>query len=68
MSAQRRTIESSDRPGLLAGMRAKNNGRYNGSGRHGKRRPKIFEPLDREFNLPRPLRDCGNRKVRDVLR
>jgi site-specific DNA-methyltransferase (adenine-specific) len=32
-------------------MRTKNNGRYNGNGRHWKTPPEIFETLDREFNF-----------------
>ncbi len=49
--AARRTIDASDRPALLGGMRAKNNGRYNGNGRHWETPPEIFEPLDRELNF-----------------
>ena len=47
----RRTIEASDNPALLGGVRAKNNGRYNGNGRHWQTPPEIFEPLNDEFRF-----------------
>lgn len=46
-----RTIAASDNSALLGGMRAKNNGRYNGNGRHWETPPEIFEPLHREFDF-----------------
>jgi site-specific DNA-methyltransferase (adenine-specific) len=49
--AERRTIDSSDNPAVLGGMRAKNNGRYNGTGREWRTPPEIFEPLHAEFNF-----------------
>jgi hypothetical protein len=47
----RRTIASSDNPAVLGGVRAKNNGRYNGNGRHWETPPEIFGPLDQEFSF-----------------
>jgi site-specific DNA-methyltransferase (adenine-specific) len=44
-----RTINSSNNPAVLGGMRAKNNGRYNGNGRHWETPPEIFDPLNDEF-------------------
>lgn len=46
-----RTIGASDNPALLAGARAKNNGRYNGNGRHWATPPEVFGPLDAEFGF-----------------
>lgn len=51
MSAQRKTIDASDNPAVLGGMKAKNNGRYNGNGRHWATPPEVFEPLHREFSF-----------------
>jgi len=45
----RRTISASDNPALLGGVRAKNNGRYNGNGRHWATPPEVFDPLNKEF-------------------
>jgi len=47
----RRTIEASENPAVLTAMRTKNNGRYNGNGRHWATPPEIFRPLDEEFNF-----------------
>lgn len=47
----RRTIASSDNPALLGGVRAKNNGRYNGNGRHWATPPEVFDPLEQEFRF-----------------
>lgn len=47
----RRTIGASDNKALLGGVKAKNNGRYNGDGRHWATPPEIFNPLHREFNF-----------------
>lgn len=51
MKPARRTIESSDNPAVLGGMRAKNNGRYNGNGREWATPPEIFGPLHAEFDF-----------------
>jgi phage N-6-adenine-methyltransferase len=45
----RRTIGASDNPSVLGGMKAKNNGRYNGNGRHWSTPPEVFNPLNTEF-------------------
>lgn len=47
----RRTISASDNPAVLNGAKAKNNGRYNGNGRHWATPPEIFAPLNAEFNF-----------------
>ena len=49
--SMRRTIDSSDNPAVLGGVRAKNNGRYNGNGRHWETPPEIFDPLEDEFRF-----------------
>lgn len=46
---KRRTIGASDNAAVLGGMKAKNNGRYNGNGRHWATPPEIFDPLHAEF-------------------
>lgn len=47
----RRTIGASDNPALLGGVRAKNNGRYNGNGREWATPPEVFDPLHAEFGF-----------------
>lgn len=47
----RRTIGASDNPAVLGGVRAKNNGRYNGDGRHWQTPPEVFDPLHEEFGF-----------------
>lgn len=47
----RRTIDSSDNPAVLGGVRAKNNGRYNGNGREWETPPELFAKLDSEFHF-----------------
>ena len=49
--SDRRTIEASDNPAVLGGVRAKNNGRYNGNGRHWGTPPEVFDPLHAEFDF-----------------
>lgn len=49
--SDRRTIAATDNPAVLGGMRAKNNGRYNGNGRHWATPPEVFIPLDEEFKF-----------------
>jgi site-specific DNA-methyltransferase (adenine-specific) len=58
--AKRRTIDSSDRPAVLGGMKAKNNGRYNGNGRHWETPSEVFDPLHREFRFT--LDPCATAK------
>lgn len=45
----RATIDGSQRPAVVGGMRARNNGRYNGNGRHWETPPEVFGPLNEEF-------------------
>ena len=47
----RRTIGASDNLAVLGGVRAKNNGRYNGNGRHWETPPEVFIPLNEEFDF-----------------
>lgn len=47
----RRTIDASDNPAVLGGVRAKNNGRYNGNGREWATPPEVFDPLHAEFGF-----------------
>lgn len=51
MAEARRTISASDNAAVLGGMRAKNNGRYNGNGRHWETPPELFAALDAEFSF-----------------
>lgn len=51
MALVRRTIGASDNPAVLGGMRAKNNGRYNGNGREWRTPPELFNDLDLEFDF-----------------
>lgn len=47
----RRTIDATDNAAVLGGARAKNNGRYNGNGRHWATPPEVFDPLHAEFKF-----------------
>ena len=47
----KRTIAGSENAAVLGGMRAKNNGRYNGNGRHWETPPEVFDPLEKEFRF-----------------
>lgn len=49
--SDRQTIDASSNAAVLAGARAKNNGRYNGNGRHWATPPEVFDPLHREFDF-----------------
>jgi site-specific DNA-methyltransferase (adenine-specific) len=49
MGAARRTIEASDNAAVVGGMKTRNNGRYNGNGRHWATPPEVFDPLHAEF-------------------
>lgn len=51
MTAMRRTIDASANVAVLKGTKAKNNGRYNGNGRHWETPPEVFDPLEREFGF-----------------
>ena len=48
---RRRTISGSDNRAVLGGMKARNNGRYNGNGREWQTPPEIFAPLEQEFGF-----------------
>jgi site-specific DNA-methyltransferase (adenine-specific) len=61
MKAARRTIASSENPAVLGGMKAKNNGRYNGNGRHWETPPEVFGPLHDEFKFT--LDPCATDKT-----
>lgn len=61
----RRTIASSEDPALLGGVKAKNNGRYNGNGRHWATPPEVFDPLHVEFDFTLdPCATLGTAKCR----
>lgn len=62
----RKTIDGSDLPALLGGMKAKNNGRYNGNGRHWATPPEVFGPLDAEFDFT--LDPCASVETAKCLR
>lgn len=47
----RTTIARSENPAVIAGMRTRNNGRYNGNGREWATPPEVFAPLDAEFGF-----------------
>lgn len=51
MTQARATIGASANPAVLGGMKAKNNGRYNGNGRDWETPPELFAALDAEFNF-----------------
>ena len=66
MSAARKTIDASENEALLGGMAAKNNGRYNGNGRHWATPPEVFGPLDAEFGFT--LDPCATSESAKCLR
>lgn len=47
----RKTIGASESRAVVGSMRTKNNGRYNGNGRHWETPPEVFRPLDAEFRF-----------------
>lgn len=47
----RRTIAGTSNAAVLAGASARNNGRYNGNGRHWATPPEVFDPLHAEFSF-----------------
>lgn len=62
--SNRKTIAASDNPAVLGGMRAKNNGRYNGNGREWATPPEVFNPLHAEFGFTLdPCATAANAKV-----
>jgi len=50
-STTRRTIDASNNAAVVKGMRAKNNGRYNGNGREWATPPELFAKLHAEFRF-----------------
>ncbi len=49
--SERRTLGASRNRAVLAGVRAKNNGRYNGNGREWRTPPELFMSLNNEFRF-----------------
>lgn len=46
---KRRTIAATGNASVVKAAKARNNGRYNGNGRHWETPPEVFEPLHEEF-------------------
>ncbi len=51
ITTARATIDGTDNPAVLGGARARNNGRYNGNGRHWATPSEVFDPLNAEFGF-----------------
>lgn len=66
MKPARKTIGASENAAVLGGMAAKNNGRYNGNGRHWATPPEVFDPLHAEFNFT--LDPCATTETAKVPR
>jgi phage N-6-adenine-methyltransferase len=47
----RRTIEATESPAVVGAAKTRNNGRYNGNGRHWATPPEVFDPLHAEFQF-----------------
>jgi phage N-6-adenine-methyltransferase len=47
----RRTIAATDNPAVLGAAKTRNNGRYNGNGRHWETPPEVFAPLNERFHF-----------------
>lgn len=47
----RRTVGGSSNPAVVSAAKTRNNGRYNGNGRHWGTPPEVFDPLNAEFNF-----------------
>lgn len=62
----RRTIDASDKPAVLGMAATRNNGRYNGNGRHWATPPEIFDPLHAEFDFT--LDPCATAETAKVPR
>lgn len=63
---RRATIDASVNAAVLGGMKAKNNGRYNGNGRHWATPPEVFVPLNAEFDFT--LDPCATAETAKCLR
>lgn len=50
-ASERRTINGSKIQAVVSASRTRNNGRYNGNGRHWGTPPEVFEPLNAEFRF-----------------
>jgi phage N-6-adenine-methyltransferase len=50
-SQERRTIAATDNPSVVRAAAHRNNGRYNGNGRHWATPPEVFDPLHAEFQF-----------------
>lgn len=48
---ERQTIDASQNPAVVRGMKTRNNGRYNGNGREWATPPEVFDPLHAEFGF-----------------
>lgn len=46
-----RTIDATSNPSVLGAAKTRNNGRYNGNGRHWETPPEVFDPLHAEFGF-----------------
>lgn len=49
--SERATIDGTSNAAVLNGAKTRNNGRYNGNGRHWATPPEVFEPLHAEFGF-----------------
>lgn len=47
----RTTIDATDNKAVLGAAKTRNNGRYNGNGRHWATPPEVFDPLNAEFQF-----------------
>lgn len=50
-ASPRKTINATESAAVIKSAATRNNGRYNGNGRHWETPPEIFEPLNYEFNF-----------------
>lgn len=50
-NSDRRTIAATSNKSVIGAARARNNGRYNGNGRHWETPPEVFDPLNKEFSF-----------------
>jgi site-specific DNA-methyltransferase (adenine-specific) len=62
----KQTIDRSENRAVIAGMRTRSNGRYNGNGREWATPPEVFQPLDDEFRFT--VDACATRENAKVSR